>query len=105
MGAKTPAEREEMIKDMDEQMKKLESDFKAFVDDLNKQYKEKSDQKDKDIEAIKNSGLGLLKSEHAYEKKKKQNFKASMHVQLQRHDILNALAVSAFVMAVQNNIM
>jgi len=67
--AKTAAEREEMIKEMDAKMTQLEADFKTFVEELNTQYKENSEKKDKDIEAVKNSGLGLLKSVHAFEKK------------------------------------
>jgi len=60
-----------MIKDKDAEMVKLEEDFKTFVEGLQKRYKEASDKKDADVEAIKNSGLGLLKSVHAYEKKAK----------------------------------
>merc|ERR1712113_231515 len=63
--------RETMIKEKEEVMKKLESDFKDFVESLNKQYKEESEKKDKAMEAVKSSGLGLLKSVHAYEKKAK----------------------------------
>jgi hypothetical protein len=63
--------REATIKEKEAESAKLEADFKAFVDGLQKQYKEASDKKDKDIEAIKNSGLGLLKAVHAHEKKAK----------------------------------
>jgi len=65
------AKRETMIKEKDDESAKLESDFKAFTDGLQKSYQEASDKKDKDIEALKNSGLGLLKSVHAHEKKAK----------------------------------
>jgi len=65
------AKRETTIKEKEEEMAKLESDFKAFVDGLQKQYQEASDKKDKDAEDLKNSGLGLLKSVHAHEKKAK----------------------------------
>jgi len=65
------AKREEMIAEGEAQGKKAEADFKAFVDGLQKSYQEASDKKDKDVEAIKNSGLGLLKSVHAFEKKAK----------------------------------
>jgi len=65
------AKREEDIKAKEAEMEKLESDFKAFVDGLQKSYQESSDKKDKDIEALKNSGLGLLKAVHAHEKKAK----------------------------------
>ena len=54
---------------MDDKMKKTEKDFETFVDGLQKQYKEASDKKDKDLEDIKNSGLGLMKSVQAHKKK------------------------------------
>merc|ERR1712178_617897 len=68
MGA---AKREEMIKEKDAESAKLEEDFKTFVEGLQKSYKEESDKKDKAVEDIKNSGLGLLKAVHAHEKKAK----------------------------------
>merc|ERR1719198_1738209 len=64
--------REEMIKEKTAAMEKLESDFKEFVDGLQKSYKEASEKKDADVEALKNSGLGLLKAVHAHEKKAKK---------------------------------
>jgi len=63
------AKREAMIKEKEGDLQKLESDFKAFVDGLQKQYTEASEKKEKDAEAIKEAGLGLLKSVHAHEKK------------------------------------
>jgi len=63
------AKREEMIKEKEGDLQKLEADFKAFVDGLQKQYTEASEKKEKDAEAIKEAGLGLLKSVHAHEKK------------------------------------
>ena len=68
MGAE---KREDMIKEKDKEAEQLEADFKTFVEGLQKTYQEASDKKDKDIEAIKDSGLGLLKSVHAHEKKSK----------------------------------
>ncbi|CAJ1357371.1 unnamed protein product [Effrenium voratum] len=65
------SKRESMIKEKESQIEKLESDFKTFVDGLQKQYQEGSDKKDKDVEAIKSSGLGLLKAVHSYAKKQK----------------------------------
>jgi len=65
------AKRETQIKEKDEEMKTLDSDFKSFVDGLQKKYKEAEEKKDKDLEDLKNSGLGLLKSVHAHEKKAK----------------------------------
>jgi len=63
--------REEMIKAKEADITKLEADFKAFVDGLQKQYTDANEKKDKDIEAVKTSGLGLLKSVQAHEKKAK----------------------------------
>jgi len=63
--------REEMIKSKEAELTKLEADFKAFVDGLQKSYTEANEKKDKDIEAVKAAGLGLLKSVHAHEKKAK----------------------------------
>merc|ERR1712217_367099 len=64
-------EREKMIKEKEATMEKAEKDFKEFVEGLQKKYQEASDKKDKDVEAIKAGGLGLLKSVHAFEKKQK----------------------------------
>jgi len=68
MGA---AKREEMIKEKDAESAKLEEDFKTFVEGLQASYKEASDKKDKAVEDLKSSGLGLLKAVHAHEKKAK----------------------------------
>jgi hypothetical protein len=67
--AMSSAEREKMVKAKDEELAKLESDFKTFVDGLQKSYTEANEKKDKDVEAIKASGLGLLKSVQAHVKK------------------------------------
>jgi len=61
--------RAEMITAKEAEITKLEADFKAFVDGLPKQYTEGNETKDKDIEAVNNSGLGLLKSVQAHAKK------------------------------------
>mmetsp|Transcript_39368 Transcript_39368/g.124951 ORF Transcript_39368/g.124951 Transcript_39368/m.124951 type:complete len:169 (+) Transcript_39368:211-717(+) len=63
------AKRDEMIKEKEAEAAKVESDFKTFVDGLQKSYTEANEKKDKDIEALKSSGLGLLKSVHAHVKK------------------------------------
>merc|ERR1712187_507288 len=65
------AKRDEMIKEKQAESAKLEADFKAFVDGLQKQYKEESEKKDKAVEDLKSSGLGLMKAVHAHEKKAK----------------------------------
>jgi len=46
----------------------LETDFKEFVEGLQKSYTEASEKKDKDVEAIKSSGLGLMKAVAAHNK-------------------------------------
>mmetsp|Transcript_78699 Transcript_78699/g.220594 ORF Transcript_78699/g.220594 Transcript_78699/m.220594 type:complete len:169 (-) Transcript_78699:62-568(-) len=61
--------RDQMIKDKEEEIAKLEADFKAMLDGLQKEYTAATEKKDKEIEAVKEAGLGLLKSVHAYEKK------------------------------------
>merc|ERR1712039_698390 len=53
----TPEEREDMIKEMGEQIKKAETDFQAVVKELNNQYQEMSKKKENDVDAIKASGL------------------------------------------------
>jgi len=65
--------REAKIKEMEKEIEKKESDFKEFVDGLQSQYKEASEKKDKAIEEVKNSGLGLLKAVQAHEKKAKKD--------------------------------
>jgi len=63
--------REVEIKEKEDELTKLESDFKAFVDGLQAQYKEASDKKDAAVAEIKSGSLGLMKSVHAFEKKAK----------------------------------
>jgi hypothetical protein len=64
-------ELETAIKEKDAEVEKLESDFKAFVDGLQKSYKDASDKKEKDVAAVKDSGLGLMKSVAAHKKSAK----------------------------------
>merc|ERR1711966_257449 len=52
-------------------MEKLETDFKEFVEGLQKQYSDANEKKDKDSEEIKNSGLGLMKAVAAHSKASK----------------------------------
>mmetsp|Transcript_110098 Transcript_110098/g.211978 ORF Transcript_110098/g.211978 Transcript_110098/m.211978 type:complete len:169 (+) Transcript_110098:241-747(+) len=66
------ADREKMIAEKDAEVTKLEADFKTFVEGLQKQYSDASSKKDADVEALKASGLGLLKAVHNYEKKTKK---------------------------------
>jgi len=66
--AMSSADREKAIKESEATLTQIESDFKKFVDGLQAQYKEASEKKEKDSEAVKNSGLGLLKAVHAHAK-------------------------------------
>lgn len=62
------ADLEAAIKEKETSLEKLETDFKDFVEGLQKQYSEASDKKEKDVEEIKNSGLGLMKAVAAHNK-------------------------------------
>jgi len=66
-------DREKEIADKTSQIDKLEADFKTMLEGLQKQYEEADKKKTADIQAIKDSGLGLLKSVHANEAKKKSS--------------------------------
>jgi len=66
-------DREEEIADKTRQLEKLEAEFKTLLEGLQKQYEEADKKKTADIQAIKDSGLGLLKSVHANEAKKKSS--------------------------------
>jgi hypothetical protein len=57
------------IKAKTDEMEKLETDFKEFLEGLQKQYKEESDSKDAKVAALKDSGLGLMKSVLAHKTK------------------------------------
>jgi len=63
--------RADMIQEKEAEVAKLEADLEAFVEGLQKQYEEANKKKDEAIEAVKASGLGLLKSVQAHEKKAK----------------------------------
>merc|ERR1712038_1428200 len=69
--AMSASEREKTIAEKEKAITKLESDFKTFVDGLQKSYTEANEKKDKDVEELKNSGLGILKAVHAHAKKAK----------------------------------
>jgi len=66
--AMSPAELEAAIAEKSSALEKLEADFKTFVEELQKQYSEANEKKDKDIEEVKKSGLGLMKSVAAHSK-------------------------------------
>jgi len=59
---------EAAVKEKTDTVEKLETDFKAFVDGLQKSYTEANEKKDKDVEELKNSGLGLMKAVAAHNK-------------------------------------
>jgi len=61
--------REAMITEKEGEITKLEEGFKTFLEGLQKQYSDASEKKDKDVQGIKESGLGLLKSASAHFKK------------------------------------
>jgi len=56
------------IKEQTDAAEKLETDNKAFLESLQAQYKEANEKKDKEVEEIKNSGLGLMKAVSAHQK-------------------------------------
>jgi uncharacterized coiled-coil protein SlyX len=58
-------ELDKVIAEKQSEIDKAESDFKTFVEGLQKQYQEATEAKEKTIEEIKNSGLGLMKSVRA----------------------------------------
>jgi hypothetical protein len=68
--AMSEADRQKAIDEKAKELEKIEADFKAFVEGLQKQYTEGSEKKDKDLAAVKESGLGLMKAVHSFEKKR-----------------------------------
>jgi len=67
--AMSAAELDEIIKEADDKAAKAESDFKTFVEGLQKQYETESKKKDDLVAAIKSSGLGFAKAVKAAKKK------------------------------------
>jgi len=66
--AMSASELEAAVKEKTDAAEKLETDFKEFVEGLQKQYTEANEKKDKDVAAIKDSGLGLMKAVAAHNK-------------------------------------
>merc|ERR1711865_1229080 len=65
----------DLTKFVDEQtaaMEKAESDFKKFVENLQKSYEESNKAKDATVEEIKSSGLGFAKAVKASKKDKEE---------------------------------
>ena len=55
-------ELEKLIKEKEAEQEKAEADFKAYVENLQAQYREAMEARDAAVEAVKNSGLGLMKA-------------------------------------------
>jgi len=66
--AMSSTELEAAVAEKNRALEKTEADFKTYVEELQKQYTEANEKKDKDIDEIKNSGLGLMKSVAAHSK-------------------------------------
>jgi hypothetical protein len=63
--AMSPDELDKAIKEKEEEQERAESDFKTYVENLQAQYREAMEAKDAAVEAVKNSGLGLMKAVRA----------------------------------------
>ena len=64
------ADLEKQITEKEEEMAKAEEEFKTFVEGLQASYQEGMKKKDDALEAIKESGLGLMKAVKIAKKKK-----------------------------------
>lgn len=60
--AMSDADLTKAIEEKEAEQAKVEEDFKTLVEGLQKTYQEASDDKDKKLEEIKDSGLGLMKA-------------------------------------------
>jgi len=65
------ADLKKAVADKDAESAKAESDLKTFVAGLQSQYEEATKTKDETLKAIKESGLGLMKSVQAHKKTSK----------------------------------
>jgi protein disulfide-isomerase-like protein len=68
--AMSDADLEKSIEEKEAEMTKAEEDFKTFVEGLQNQYQEEMKKKDETMDAIKESGLGLMKAVKIAKKKK-----------------------------------
>jgi len=66
------SELDTLIKEKTDKMEKIEADFKEFVEGLQKTYEEENKKKDDAVKAIKDKGLGMLKSVLAWQGKSKE---------------------------------
>jgi len=64
--AMAPEERTRLVQEKEGQIEKLESEYKAFVDSLQKLYSEAQEKKDADLAELRGRGLGLLKAVQAH---------------------------------------
>lgn len=58
-----------MIEEKEAELEKAESDFKTFVESLQKQYQDATQEKEEKIAAVKASGLSMMKKVQASRKK------------------------------------
>ena len=70
--AMSAADLDTFIDDSTKKMETAESDFKKFVEGLQKQYEEENKKKDDTVEGIKTSGLGFAKAVKASKKGKEE---------------------------------
>ena len=70
--AMSAADLDAFIEESGKTMETAESDFKKFVEALQKQYEEENKKKDETVENIKNSGLGFAKAVKASKKSKEE---------------------------------
>merc|ERR1711912_99903 len=70
--AMSMADLDTFIDDSTKKMETAESDFKKFVEGLQKQYEEENKKKEETVEGIKNSGLGFAKAVKASKKAKEE---------------------------------
>merc|ERR1712129_206743 len=72
--AMSEKERAELVREKEAKIESIESEFKAFVEALQKQYTEAQEKKDADLSNIRSSGLGLLKAVQATQQKEELRF-------------------------------
>ena len=60
--AMSAADLDAAIKEKEDEMAAVEAKFKSSVDELQKKYQELQDEKEATLTAVKDSGLGLMKS-------------------------------------------
>ena len=76
--AMSESELETQVKEKTDAAEKLESDFKTFLEGLQKEYEEASKKKDDAIKAIKDKGLGVMKQVQAKNQKDAEKAKVDL---------------------------